>query len=249
MRSLALVIALTVAATASAQSSLETRTIELKHLKPAEAVRLLQPYIVNNGGGVFDVSENIPIVTIRDVSENLAKMEKVLAKYDHSPATIRLVFQLIEADTGPRLISASSAREQIPVDLDSTLRSVLRFPVYRLLAQGVATTGEFAYVAQQMGNAGDGLTYKLSANVGSIKLTETGPDGTVHLQVGLAREGPQQMSQGGNMAGRPDRISETMLSTGLDVPLGNTVVLGTAATRIAGVALILTVKPELVVAK
>lgn len=245
--------ALFISTAATAQvSPVETKTIELRHLKPSEAVRLLRPYIVNTGGGVFDVSENIPIVTIRDVPENIAKMEKVLAKYDHSPATIRLVFQLIEADTGPRLVAASTTRPAVSVDLDSTLRSVLRFPVYRLLSQGVATTGEFARVMQQMGNAGPGLTYNLMATIGAIKIRDAnslsvdpgklGPDtvvtGSVHIEVSLSREGAQRAD--GNRG-----VHESVLSTGLDVPLGHTVVLGTAA-KSGGTALILTVKPELV---
>jgi hypothetical protein len=238
---LGIALALTVAGTASAQMSpMETKTIELKHLKPAEAVKLLRPYIVNGAGGVFDVSESIPIITIKDLAENIAKMEKVLAKYDHSPATIRLVFQLIEADTGVRTVSMSTRGTPLSVDLDSTLRSVLRFPVYRLLAQGVATTGEQATVSQQMGDASDGLVFKLRAFVGSIKLQEGSTSGTVRIDVGLSREGLPTAS---------GLVSETVMGTALDVPLGNTVVLGTASTRIGGTALILTVRPELLKAK
>ena len=249
---LSAIAVLCVATTLGAQQPrMETKTIELKHLKPSEAVKLLRPYVVSSGGGVYDVAENMPIITIRDAADNIDRMEKVLAKYDHTPAAVRLVFQLIEADTGPRMINASNVSEQVPVELDSTLRSVLRFPVYRLKAQGIATTGELSYISQQMGDAGDGLHYSLSANVGPIKVQDADGNarGTVQLQVGLHREGPQQMSQNNNMAGRPDKVVETMLATGVSVPLGTTVVLGTAATRINGVALILTVRPELVRAK
>src|SRR3982751_2462363 len=120
MRTLiALALGLFIAGSASAQveprAPLETKTIELKHLKPEEAVNLLKPYIVNTWGTVTLVSPNMPIVTIKDVAENIGRMEKVLAKYDHSPATIRLVFQLIEADTGPRVAAASNTR---PVSSD-----------------------------------------------------------------------------------------------------------------------------------
>lgn len=243
-RMFAVVAALSLATAAGAQQPrVETRTIELKHLKPAEAVKLLSPYIVNGGGGVYDVSEKIPIVTIRDIAENIDKMERVLAKYDHSPATVRFVFQLIEADTGPRMISAANTRS-IGTELDSTLRSVLRFPVYRLLSSGVSSSGEQSVLRQQLGDAGQGLSYNLQASVGTIRVQEN-KEGTVSLDVWLGREGAQSMSQSGNIAGR-DKISETLLTTRLDVPLGNTVVLGTAATKINGVALILTVKPELV---
>lgn len=238
----------------SAQTPLDTKTVELRHLKPAEAVKLLKPYIVSTGGGVFDVSEKLPIITIRDVPENIAKMERVLARYDHTPATIRLVFQLIEADTGPRLVSASNTR-QLPVDLDSTLRSVLRFPNYRVIGQGVATAGEASWVTQQLASAGYGETYDLNAEIGLIRLgdnvsapgsvgigqVDSSATGTVTIKVTLTKTG--------NLIASRENVTrphETIISTGLDVPLGHMVVLGTAATRTTGKALILTVKPELV---
>jgi hypothetical protein len=247
---------------AQAPVPLETKTIELKHLKPTEAVSLLRPYLVNGGGNVSSVSENMPIITIKDVPENITRMEKVLAKYDHSPATIRLVFQLIEADTGPRLINAAGTRG-LEQDLELTLRSVLRFSAYRVVAQGVATSGEFAWVGQQLAKdpADGNYTYDIRANVGAIRLSDatlqsqsspmkavstgssfavdTNATGSVRLNVELVRTN-QFMYQDGK------RPAEAVMSTGLDVPLGNTVVLGTATSQKTGVAIILTVKPELV---
>lgn len=256
-------LALCVMAGSLTAQVLETKTIELRHLRPAEAVKLLSPYVRSTGGGVFDVSEKIHIVTVRDVPENIALMEKVLAKYDHSPATIRLVFQLIEADTGNRL-ATGSARNPVGMDLDSTLRSVLKFPTYRLLAQGVATAGEFSNVGQQLANADKNSTYNLSADVGTIRLSgqasgavvmrpvsrdsgvsvDENAVGTVHLLVRLSRNGTETTTQGGKPVTRI--VNDFIISTGLDVPLGHMVVLGTAATKATGVALILTVKPELV---
>jgi hypothetical protein len=234
-----------------AQTPLETKTLDLRHLKPKEAVKLLSPYVVNAGGGVFDVAENIAVVTIRDTPDNIARMERVLAKYDHTPATIRLVFQLIEADTGARLASGKSGLTPVSLDLDSTLRSVLKFPSYRLLAQGVATAGEFSHVSQQLAQIDANFGYLLSADVGTIRLgggSATGAPGqsvtgTVHLNVSLRRSGAVPIrGQAGvtTVAG-----GEGIMSTGLDVPLGHMVVLGTAATKTTGVALILTVRPEL----
>lgn len=228
--------------------AVETRTIELRHLKPQEAVNLLRPYLVSGAGSVSLVSEQIPVVTIRDLATNLEKMEKVLAKYDHSPATIRLIFQLIEADTGARMISASNTRNLLPLDLDSTLRSVLKFPTYRLLAQGVATVGEFSSISQQLANAEQGGMYELSADIGTVRIGtiagDTSAKGSVHIRVSLGKT--NSFIGDANSAARP---YERIISTGLDVPLGHTVVLGTAATRMTGTALILTVKPELVRAK
>ena len=229
------VLALGFAGAAKAQSPIETKTIELKHMKPDEAISLLKPYLVNAGGSVTGVG-TMPIVTIRDVSENIPKMEKVLAKYDHSPATIRLVFQLIEADTGPKLGNASNTRP-VASDLDATLRSVLRFSGYRLMAQGVATSGENAFVTQRLAPADTigYFMYDIMAEIGRIRVDPTATDtaGTVNLKVSLNKRGP-------------NKDVDNVMSTGLDVPLGHTVVLGTAVGLTGGVAIILTVKPELV---
>lgn len=257
MRSLlSFALTLCVAGSAAAQGSLETKTIELKHLKPEEAVNLLKPYLVNAAGMVTWVSPTMPIITIKDVPENITRMEKVLAKYDHSPATIRLIFQLIEADTGPRLINAAGTRG-VASDLDATLRSVLRFSGYRLVAQGVATSGEDSYLAQKLAEA-DTIgyyTYDIQANIGTIRLSDatlqsqslapvrsasqavvdTMATGSVRLHVSLVKRGPAT-----------NKDEQNVISTGLDVPLGHTVVLGTATSLKTGVAIILTVKPELV---
>jgi hypothetical protein len=240
---------------------LEAKTIELKHLKPQEAVNLLEPYLVNAAGSVSSVSTNMPIITIKDVSSNLARMEQVLAKYDHSPATIRLVFQLIEADTGPRMISTAGGG--VGSDLDEALRSVLRFSSYRLLAQSMATSGENSTIYQKLANAdtvGWIYTYDIQAMLGAIRLSDatlqsqvstpvrnvsqtqlqvdTGATGSVVLRVALLKKTEVQ-----------NQPAQTLIETGLDVPLGHTVVLGTAAAGKSGFAIILTVKPELVRAK
>lgn len=260
-RLFAFAAALCLAGSAGAQQQrapLETKTIELKHLKPSEAVSLLRPYLINGGGTVTSVSEGMPIVTIRDLAENIPRMEKVLAKYDHSPATIRLVFQLIEADTGPRLVAA--ANTQVSSDLAATLRSVLRFGNYRLLGQGMATSGENTVIYQKLATAdtvGWVYTYDIRAVLGAIRLSDatlqasstrlassagsevdTTATGSVNLSVSLLKRTESS-----------EKATHTMMETGLDVPLGHTVVLGTAATEKGGVALILTVRPELVRAK
>ena len=243
-----------VLALGSAQAqSLDTRTIELRHLTPSEAVKLLKPYIKATGWGVFDVSERIPVVTVRDTPENVAIMERVLAKFDRSPATIRLVFQLIEADTGHRLIAASNS---VGAYLDTTLRSVLKFPTYRLLSQAVATAGEFTNVQQQLLGEAD-TSFDIHAEVGAIQASpgtapsmittvgsgsvyiDTLATGTVRLHVTLARRWPSETGK-----------SRDIMSSGLSVPIGHIAVLGTASgLRPGGGAWILTVKPELVVAK
>ena len=241
-----LTFAFCIAAGSLGAQEVDTKTVELHHLKPKEAVKLLIPYVKAKDGGVFDVGDNISIITMRDTPQNIARMERVLAKYDHSPATIRLVFQLIEADTGPRFATVGNDG-RVPIDLDSTLRSVLKFPSYRLLAQGVASVGEFADVHQQLPTRDSQWVYSLSANVGAIHISEAGVESgrTSASASGQSVAGATGVSMV-HLYVRLDRQGSGIIETGLDVPLGHMVVLGTAATRSTGAALILTVKPELV---
>jgi hypothetical protein len=237
---------------------LEAKTVELRHLTPKEAVSLLSPYVVNGYGGVYAVSDNLAIITLKDVAENIPRLEQVLAKYDHSPATIRLVFQLIEADTS--LKSQAPPGGRIAADLDSALRSVLRFHSYRLLSQAVASVGENAGVDQKLAGPDAEAPLSLWTNVGAIRVVDasskssqsggiSGMSGSVRLQVQLYRPliPIATPNARGGLSYSSDR--DGLISTGLDVPLGQTVVLGTAATSTAGTALILTVRPELVAIK
>ena len=88
--------------------------------------------------------------------------------------------------------------------------------------------------------------YELLAEIGTVRVSPSNPGdtstiGTVNMRVELFRSTTVRTAQS-----TVQRGTETIISTGLDVPIGNTVVLGTAMTRRNGVALILTVRPELV---
>ena len=66
-----------------------------------------------------------------------------------------------------------------------------------------------------------------------------GNDASVHLSVHLMRNGVPSKAQ----------PASQVLSTGVTVPVGQTVVLGTSATDVGQRALILTVRPQLVPVK
>ena len=243
-------LALLLAASSARAQATETKTVDLRHLKPKEAAKLLSPYVKAPSGGVFDVGDNISVITLRDTPDNIAVMEQVLAKYDHTPATIRLVFQLIEADTGRQRGPA----DRVDADLDATLRSVLRFPSYRTVSRSVASVGEFVNLSQELptDNRDKQWKYTLRASIGAIRVDDIAASGdrpgTVHLDVSLYRTPfPPTVTRdpdGKTISYNP--LGDGVMSTGLDVPLGQMVVLGTSATRSSGAALILTVKPELV---
>src|SRR5829696_10467830 len=77
------------------QTQFVVKTVPLRHLTSAEAVKLLSPYSQSAGGGVYEVSSNIRAVTIREVQKIFAEMMTFLAQYDREPATVTSNFPLI----------------------------------------------------------------------------------------------------------------------------------------------------------
>jgi len=201
------------------------KTVPLRHLTSAEAVKLLSPYSVSVGGGVYDVSPNIRAVTIREVEKIFNEMMAVLAQYDRDPATVTLHFQLIAAEN-------SATRDPSVASLDSLLRGVLKFTGYRLLSSSFANASEGGTVSQTLNADGEPLNLM-------VQLTDLRSDATaasVHMTVSLTKP---LVSTGRTV------MSPTVLSTGVTVPIGQTVVLGTSTTDAGQRALILTVRPQL----
>lgn len=200
------------------------KTVPLHHLTTQQAVKLLSPYSQTPGGGVYEAPTSISAVTIREVPKILAEMTAVLAEYDREPATVTLSFQLVAAEN-------TNTRDPNVANLDSLLRGVLKFSGYRLLSASVASASENGRVAQTLSGDGD----PLSLNVFVTDLRVDGNNASVHLDVDLYRTFIPSKGQ------PPGRI----LSTGVTVPIGQTVVLGTTAVEGGQRALILTVRPQL----
>jgi hypothetical protein len=196
------------------------KTVPLHHLSSAEAVKLLSPYVQTSGGGVYEISSNVRAVTIREVAKIYADMMVVLAQYDREPASVTLTFQLVAADN-------STTRDPAVAAIDSLLRTVLKYSGYHLLSSAVATASENGLVSQSLSAEGEILN--LVVNVTDLRIE--GNDASVHLNVELRRPFPS---------------STNVLGTGVTVPIGQTVVLGTAAAATGTQrGLILTVRPQL----
>jgi hypothetical protein len=169
-------------------------------------------------------------VTIREIQPVFNEMMSVLERYDRDPATVVLNFQLIAAEN-------TNTRDPAVASLDTLLRSVLKFSGYRLLSTSVAAASEGQVVSQTISADGDPLT--LSVQISELR-TE-GNDASVQLYVQLNKQGIPPSAQNG---GIPRPASE-MFSTGVRVPIGQTVVLGTSAAEGGTRAMILTVRPQL----
>jgi type II secretory pathway component GspD/PulD (secretin) len=219
------------AGSAVRQGDFIVKTITLHHLASATAVKLLAPYSATPGGGVFEVP-NVMAVTIREVPRIYNEMLGVLEKYDRDPATVVLNFQLVSAEQ-------TNSRDPAVAGIDSLLRGVLKFSGYRLLGTAMATTGEAHMVTQTI--AADNETLSLTVEVRDVRVE--GNDASVNLYVSLERPAiPAQSTGTASVAGR---AAVRLLSTGVTVPMGQTVLLGTSASDNGQRALILTVRPQL----
>ena len=210
---------------------LVVRTFTPRHLNPESANRLVMPYIFSPKGGVFEVGGGVRAITVRETPQNMARIDSLLRVHDRSPTTLTFRFQLIAAEE-------QATRDPALAGLDSTLRGLLRFAGYRLLSQAVVTVGEAQSFAQML--EADGQPMLLVGEVSEIH-AEDG-EGSVYIRVNLDR------TRGVNAAGSaiPD---ERLLQTGVSVPLGQTVVLGSAMPGGKMRALILAVRPEVVPTK
>ena len=83
----------------SAQPQLETRTFELKHLDGGRAEVIITPYVYRErpgAQGMISVAGNV--VTVRETTDNLDRIARVLAEVDRPRPTLRPVFKIIEAN-------------------------------------------------------------------------------------------------------------------------------------------------------
>lgn len=101
--------------------------------------------------------------------------------------------------------------------MDTLLRDVLRYEDYRTAARAVVRAGERQRVSQELGSE-----YQITGETGRISSRD------VQLEITLWIEN-----------------DNPVLQTGVTVPIGQTVVLGTARGRGPGEATILTVRPTL----
>jgi len=228
---------MTIAANSSAQTSdtsvtlkrrgtgMEVRQYTLRTIDTREAVSLLMPFVpFGNGGGVWASGESV--ISVVGVKRTLAVADSVLQSYDHAPATLVLQFMLIAA-------SDSAVNDPRIGEVDRELRRLLRFNGYRRLVEATSVVSERNRFTSTMSTADLG-EFTVSGTVKSVS------DGRVGVAIGL-HGGTTGVMMGVSVS---PNVRE-LLSTSLTVPLGQTVVLGTAAGEKGVAALILTVRPEL----
>jgi len=200
---------------------LDTRTYPLHYLSRDAAHGLIEPYIYRDRAGApGSLSSTESTVTVRETSDNLDKIARVLAQYDVPSPWVRLHFQLIEAD-------GASAPDSSIAAVETELKKLFRFAGYKLVAEAVLTGSAQSHVEQGIGRAlSNGVPYLLGVDIGEVRTI--GDSGFVSLQVQLRS------------------ACCGALTTRINARAGQTVVLGNAQLDNTGNTKILTVRPELV---
>jgi hypothetical protein len=210
------------------QEPLVTRTIPLRYLQAVDAARLISPYVRSPKGGVYEATA-VRAVTVTETASTIARIDSIIRENDRSPAVLTFRFQLIAGDDTPGVDSAIEP-------LATTLHGLFRYKGYHLIGEGSASAGETANFSLTMAGGQD----RFSLN-GEVDALQVGNNGAVRIRVWLGT------APSGTFEGKPAG-EEKLLSTGLTIPLGQTVVLGSAAPGGSNKALILAVRPDVAIA-
>jgi hypothetical protein len=217
-------LAMLLAAVACGGPRLDTRTFQLSHIDAEQAVELLKPYVFSDrtkAPGLISYSRaGGGSITVRETPDNLDKIARVLAQLDRPEPSVRLTFQIIQAD-------GAASTDPAIAGVEGALRKLFRFKGYRLLAEAVAGGMGGSEVRQTV--SGPGGPYVINATIFDVR--GSGDSGSVRIRAELFVE----------RAG-------LVLNTAVTLSPGQTAVLGNAqlSSKTGTGTLILTVRPELV---
>jgi hypothetical protein len=206
---------------AQATPTLVTRTISLEYLSAADAARLVAPYVQSANGGAFSAGEGVRAITVRETPARLAEIESIIRKQDHAPVhqAVRLHFQLIRADS-------SAQRDPRIAGVDDAVRQLLGVTGLHLEGEALTQVDEGAGF-----HVGLPKTFWIE---GTCRAISPGADGRVQLNVTLERPKMRTMPT--------EPPTETLIGTGLTIPYGRNVVLGTTTND--GAVYVLSVQAE-----
>lgn len=207
----------------SSGPDMETRTFELKYIDPEEAHTLIEPYVYGRPDHPGMVNASRAGLTVRETPDNLAQIERMLARFDRPPQPVRLFFQLIEAD-------GAQTTDPAIADVEAELRKLFRFEGYRLMSEATVTVLGGTGIGQRLFDQRTGArniwqSFDLAGGLGSPHGSGDSTQVTLDIQLSPESQSPLFSAQ-------------VMLS------MGKTIVLGTTQLP-GGVGIILTVRAEL----
>lgn len=200
-------------------SELEVQTFNLEHRSGYEAAQLIDPYVYRDREGAPGTLSVLPnAISVRETPDNLARIARVLAEFDEPIPSVRLRFQLIQAD---------SFQDEDPAirEVVEELRSLFRFQGYRLLGEALVTLDGGGGGPQDFEQRFFGVeeSFMVQAEVSMDR------PGTVRLQ-------PVYLYQ--------EDTGDRLLQTSVSVSMGQTVVIGGARALRGNESYILTVRGE-----
>ena len=217
LRTLMVLMAVGVLAACDSSPELEVRTFSLSHLRPHEAQPLIEPYVFGDREGAPGAASATERgLTVRETSDNLDQIERVLAEFDQAREDVRLHFQLIEAngftDQDPRI-----------QEVESELRKIFQFAGYRLAGEAFVGATDRSDFAQH-----------IAAESGRFEITGS----LFWLQPGVMRlDGVTLVAADSN---------GSYLRTSVNIRAGQTLVLGSSPKAESTATLLLTVRAEAV---
>jgi hypothetical protein len=218
---LAIVIAVLVVVKAAIElSKHDMQPINLRYLSGVEAADLLVGQIPPQA--IEGWAEKM--VFVRASRADRAKAAEILSREDKPKPQVALRFQIIEAD-------GFTGRDTTIARVESVLRSLFRFQGYRLVNEAFVRSKEKSESSQVLMST-DGVPYRLSVTIGEVLRRQEKASAEVSVSL---RDGrlPSSGQQG------------LLLATTVNLPDGQTAVLGTARPDPARGALILVVTPEI----
>ncbi len=200
---------------------LDTRTFELTYLEPGNAAQIIDPYVYGDrpdAPGALSVAGNL--LTVRETLDNLEKIARVLEQYDKPAPSVRLRFQIIEAN-------GATATDPAIADIEAALQELFRFEGFRLLEEAVLGGAAGSRMMENLHHDRLGGRAAIEAAIREVRAVRD--SGTVRLDVALRlnRYGP-------------------VIETSINVRAGQTVILGKAKIGDELGTLILTVRAELI---
>ncbi|MGH7445226.1 MAG: hypothetical protein ACREKM_10130 [Longimicrobiales bacterium] len=201
---------------AGCDGGLETRTFALEYMQPDIAFKMIEPY-VPGGAENMRMTERPAALTITAPEVRLEQVAQVLATYDRGRPDVQMRFQIIEAD-------GFSETDAAIADVQDALHDLFRFNGYRLLAEAVVRAQAPGYVEQQLA-AGE-REFTIVAHLERV----IGSDADRAVDLGITLR---------------NSFGNTLITTVMTVPSGQTVVVGSARARSDGNTLILVVRPEI----
>lgn len=185
---------------------LAVRTVQLTRLTVDDAMALLTPYITTEHGAVFRAGSGVAAITIRERQERMDSLVRILREYDHPPSSVTLSLKSLIADDRGGL-----AAELTP--LAAILAPLAEGGGLRVASSGIVSGTEGQTTMTQLGSGPSAVV--VTVEIVSAQVLDTTL--AVRLRVSVGRPGEPG----------------PLLRTDITVPLGRSLVLGTASTGTA----------------